>query len=68
MERKETIKFAPLEGYKHRCPECGKEFFGMADWAYKMGYERSRIYLCSWKCLQKRRKAKEKKKAVVTDA
>ena len=51
-------KYAPLEGYKKKCPECGKTFWAMADWAYKEGYKNSPVYICSWKCLQKRRREK----------
>ena len=48
-----TIKSkAKLEGYKHRCPICGKEFWGYADWVYRIHipYVKTRIYLCSYKC------------------
>ena len=54
------LRYVPLEGYRHVCPECGKEFWGMASWAYKAGYKNSPVYLCSWKCLQKRRQEKKK--------
>ena len=50
------MRYVPLEGYQHKCPECGKEFWAMADWAYKAGYANRPVYVCSWKCLQKRRK------------
>lgn len=60
MEGMTKMKYVPLEGYRHECPECGKEFWCMADWAFKAGYSNSPVYLCSWKCLQKRRKAKKK--------
>lgn len=34
------------------CPECGKEFFPFPEHAYKFGGMR----LCSWSCLNSRRK------------
>lgn len=38
------------------CPVCGREFIvnWPGGWSYKKGGE----YLCSWKCLQKKRKKK----------
>ena len=56
------LRYVPLEGYRHVCPECGKVFWGMASWAYKAGYKNSPIYLCSGKCLQKIRQEKKKVK------
>ena len=42
------------EDYKCKtCPVCGKEFFCYTTtWRYhRTPYGHSRIYLCSWKCL-----------------
>ena len=54
------MKATPLEGYRHVCPICGREFWAMANWVYKVGYEHRPVYLCSWTCLQKKRKEKKK--------
>lgn len=55
-----ATRHIPLEGFKHICPKCGKTFWAMADWAYKEGYKSSPVYICSWKCLQKSRREKQK--------
>ena len=49
---------AKLEGYKHYCPLCGKEFWAFADWQYrrKIPGIRNKVYYCSYRC---KRKAEE---------
>ena len=47
------------------CPVCGKNYIFRDNWAYKIMYRekwgfRSESY-CSWSCMRKAEKAKEKK-------
>ena len=53
-----------LEGYKHYCPICGKEFWAFADWQYRKRVpgKKNKIYLCSSKCKQEVEREKEKAK------
>ena len=48
----------PMEGYRHKCPNCGKGFWAFSDWAYRLRlYGRpDRDYFCSWKCLREAEK------------
>lgn len=39
------------------CPVCGKEF--VVSWPGGWSYKAGEVYICSWKCLQKRRKEAE---------
>lgn len=55
----DKLRYVPLEGFRHVCPVCGKEFWGMANWAFKAGYRSKPVYLCSWKCMQKKRQEKK---------
>ena len=55
----------PLEGRRRNCAICGKEIFCGGDWAYRRGYDGTKmIYLCSWKHLNEydRRKEDEKQR------
>ena len=44
--------------HKRKCKQCGKEFEGRMEYAYKIekrkGTQRY-LYFCSWRCLQKYR-------------
>ena len=44
-----------LEGYKHYCPLCGKEFWAFADWKYRRRVKgiKNKVYYCSYKCWRK---------------
>ena len=43
----------PLEGFKKKCQICGKEFWAMSDWKFTRQRNNKRIYICSWKCLNR---------------
>ena len=53
-----TGKKQKMEGYKHYCPICGKEFWAFADWEYRLKEKgiRNKVYYCSWRCKRKREK------------
>lgn len=57
----EKIK-EPIGGYWHQCPVCGREFFAQSCWAFKVPDKelKTRIYICSWKCLRLLQKEREK--------
>ena len=53
----------PLQGFRHICPICGKEFWGSSDWRYRKnkrvkGTAYTKIYFCTWKCLRAAEKRK----------
>lgn len=53
--------FEGFDGFRHKCPMCGKCFSAQSDWAYKMVNKKTgTIYFCSWGC--KRRKEAELEK------
>ena len=59
----------PLQGFRHLCPICGKEFWGGSGWKFRRkkrvyGTNYTTIYFCSWKCfraeeIQEEEEAKE---------
>lgn len=56
-------KHEPMEGFKHFCPICGKEFWAQTEWIYKKskrirGTYYTPEYYCSWKCFRKTEKVK----------
>ena len=51
------------EGFRKKCPVCGKSFWCNAMWAYKLIENKHLVYLCTWKCLRTREKENEEKEA-----
>lgn len=52
-----------MEGFRHKCPMCGKGFSAQSDWAYKMNNKKTgTVYFCSWNCKRKREAELEKMK------
>jgi YHS domain-containing protein len=51
-----------LEGWVHKCPICGKEFWARSEYAFKCNVGKKLAYFCSWHCIRKYEKEKEKEK------
>lgn len=65
-ESEETTKFIKklATSGKHICPICKKVFYTQtAEWGYKVGSKKGKIYFCTWGCLREFEKMREWRKA-----
>lgn len=55
--KKEAL--SPVHMKSSKCPECGKEFFPNASWAWKIGVSNKRVNVCSYGCMRKNEKGEK---------